>query len=141
MEAQKIDNEIQYVRSLIASNGITIENIINFLNEKLLEVHIHLTEWKREQLLSTYGDRSVGDNDNKTQSNRKKIQCDKIDRIQFWFEELARIIWDAQKLLNSMNTIGFEQAYNEVINLLKSVVESSFIIEIQPAQVVKVNTK
>lgn len=141
MEAHNIDNDIQYIRSLIASNGITIENIISFLNEKLLAVHLHLTEWKRDQLLVTYGDRFVGDNNNQALSSRKKSQFEKLDQIQSWFEDLARIIWDAQKLLNSMNTPGFEQAYNEVINILKTLAESSLIIEMQPSQVIKVNTR
>lgn len=97
-----------------------------------------LINWKREQQLAGNG----------------AVFNSNLDTIQEWCESLAGLIWltrhhckEVERLKQKLplDPLGVQdiipQLLNDVTQLLSSLVTSTFIIEKQPPQVMKTNTR
>lgn len=103
--------------------------------QKLL-INNRLNKWRRDQALAGNG-ASLNEN------------C--LDEIQWWFEKLAEIIWtvrcsiEAIREINSSVSLSAddatEQYFKDVTTLLQNLIESGFIVEKQPPQVLKTDVK
>lgn len=71
-----------------------------------------------------------------------------LDEMQMWFEKLAEIIWTTRYCIEATRDINrnfsfkppdyiTEEAFQDVTTLLKNLIESAFIVEHQPPQVLK----
>ena len=107
-------------------------DLLNIIQSKILDEE--LISWKRRQQLAGNG---LAFNDN-------------LSDIQKWSEELARYIWKnrqqikdllCHKLQAPISDDVLKQLLDQVTQLLSSLVTSSFIIEKQPPQVLKTNTR
>lgn len=103
-------------------------------------LNIHLNTWKNDQELAGIGFKPRG--------------VISLDLIQMWCEQLAEIVWSTrhqirqvmehkEKLISEeVNVINYlPQLSNEIDILLANLIESNFIIENQPPQVVRTSTK
>lgn len=116
--------------------------LIQSLQEAMFEINEvqkvviinRLGRWQRDQALS---------------GNGAPLPVNTLDEIQVWFEKLAELIWttrttiDALRKLNvafnmNMNT---DQYYDQITKLLQLLIVSGFIVEKQPPQVMKTNTR
>lgn len=110
--------------------------LINTLQAQVLDEE--LIRWKREQQLAGNG----------------AVFNSNLDTIQEWCESLAELIWtnrqQIQKVEVLKNKLPLEspsvpdvlpQLLAEITQLLSSLVTSTFIIEKQPPQVMKTNTR
>lgn len=99
--------------------------------QKLL-IFNRLNKWHRDQALA---------------GNGAPLNKNDLDEIQLWFEKLAEIILttrcciEATREINnsiSSETCGvIAQAHTDVTTLLTNLIESAFIVEMQPPQVLK----
>ncbi|RWS25719.1 signal transducer and activator of transcription 5B-like protein [Leptotrombidium deliense] len=108
---------------------------LHALQQKVLDDE--LIRWKRAQQLS--GNGAVFDNN--------------LEKIQEWCEAVAEILWQNRQQLERVETLCTQvplqsspleeiSIYKQKItNLLSSLVTSTFIIEKQPPQVMKTNTR
>lgn len=116
-----------------------IRAVINLLDEvQKIVIHKRLGKWQRDQALA---------------GNGAPLPLSALDEIQGWFENLAEMIWTTRTLIDTMRkTIpslqgdasydeAFEVVYREVTNLLQNLIVSGFIVEKQPPQVMKTNTR
>lgn len=114
------------------------ETITNINNLQAQVLDDELIRWKRDQQLA-------GNGANFTST---------LDNIQEWCESLAELIWlnrqqikEAERLKQKLNieppgvSDVFPQLNQQITNLLSSLVTSTFIIEKQPPQVMKTNTR
>lgn len=95
-----------------------------------------LGKWQRDQALA---------------GNGAPLNGNTLDEIQSWFEKLAEIIWTTRCSIEATREIngGFsmnmgdviERAYREITTLLQNLIVSGFIVEKQPPQVMKTNTR
>lgn len=114
-----------------------IRTVINLLDEvQKIVIHKRLGKWQREQALS---------------GNGAPLPLNALDEIQSWFESLAEMIWTTRTLIDIMRkpaqfpsdncNEAFESVYREVTTLLQNLIVSGFIVEKQPPQVMKTNTR
>lgn len=116
-----------------------IHSMIEKLNEvQTVVIHKRLGKWQRDQALA---------------GNGAPLPMSALDEIQSWFEILADLTWDTRSLIDTMRKTnlpiqgqanvgdGFEAAYREVTTLLQNLIVSGFIVEKQPPQVMKTNTR
>lgn len=114
-----------------------IRTVINLLDEvQKIVIHKRLGKWQREQALS---------------GNGAPLPLNALDEIQGWFESLAEMIWNTRTLIDIMRkpaqlpgdncNEAFESVYREVTTLLQNLIVSGFIVEKQPPQVMKTNTR
>lgn len=93
--------------------------------------------WKREQQLS---------------GNGMMFNSNNLETIQEWCEHLAELIWLNRQQIKEIQilhqrppvnqpTDAITQLINDITQLLSSLVTSTFIIEKQPPQVMKTNTR
>lgn len=120
---------------LLSAIGITTK-LIDELQQIVIQKR--LSKWQREQVLA---------------GNGGPYPFNALDEIQQWFEALAEIIWNSRSLVDNMRCRGnfpfngddfvhqFEEHYNNINNLLQNLIVSSFIVEKQPPQVMKTNTR
>ncbi|KAG4074001.1 hypothetical protein HA402_014206 [Bradysia odoriphaga] len=112
------------------------QNIVDVISQidsvqKLL-ILSRLDKWHRSQALA---------------GNGALLNKNSLDEMQLWFEKLAEIIWTTLCCIEStcaINSITFsdangviEQAYNDVTRLLVNLIESGFVVEDQPPQIMK----
>ncbi|XP_055616698.1 signal transducer and transcription activator isoform X3 [Toxorhynchites rutilus septentrionalis] len=103
-------------------------------------LHKYLTQWKINQGFA--GNGAAG------------MSSSNLDTIQTWCETLAEIIWTTKDqirlAMKSKSKLNIEepnlpdflpQCLVEVTNLLKGLITTTFIIEKQPPQVMKTNTR
>lgn len=115
-----------------------IRSVIEMLNEtQKIVIHKRLAKWQRDQALA---------------GNGAPLQFNSLDDIQTWFEELADLIVHTKSVIDTMrkniplqsqnnpNDL-FEVAYREITLLLQNLIVSAFIVEKQPPQVMKTNTR
>ncbi|XP_029171422.1 signal transducer and activator of transcription 5B [Nylanderia fulva] len=111
-------------------------NSLNSLQSKVLDEE--LISWKRDQQLAGNG----------------ATFSSNLDIIQNWCESLADIIWHTRQQIKEAeilkNKFSYEQSMipdifpslnTQITQLLSSLVTSTFIIEKQPPQVMKTNTR
>lgn len=115
-----------------------IRTVIDSLDEvQKIVIHKRLGKWQRDQALA---------------GNGAPSPTNALDEIQIWFEELAELIWNTRTLIDTMRKCqiplnqgnfsdGFEIAYREITSLLQNLIVSGFIVEKQPPQVMKTNTR
>lgn len=101
-------------------------------------IHKRLHKWQQSQVLA---------------GNGGELPLNGLDQIQQWFEALADIIWSTRTLIDSMRSKThlpcssanfnelFEDAFRNINRLLQNLILSSFIVEKQPPQVMKTNTR
>ncbi|CAN8013237.1 unnamed protein product [Ixodes persulcatus] len=130
-------NELRDMRLAFADKQQETSLQLGALQTRVLDDE--LIKWKRAQQLG--GNGTPFDNN--------------LDQIQEWCEALSEIIWQnrqqikrvehlaAQVPIGSASSIGerFTALNAQVTNLLSSLVTSTFIIEKQPPQVMKTNTR
>lgn len=93
-----------------------------------------LGRWQRDQALS---------------GNGAPLPINALDEIQLWFEKLAELILntrnsiDAIRKLNSIFNMNMnvDLHYKKITELLQELIVSGFIVEKQPPQVMKTNTR
>lgn len=108
------------------------------VQEKVL--HKYLTQWKINQGFAGNG--------------ASGMSASNLDTIQAWCENLAEIIWNTKDqirlAMKNKSKLNIEepnlpdflpQSLVEVTNLLKALITTTFIIEKQPPQVMKTNTR
>lgn len=114
---------------------ISLDSIINEISEVQKTVILkRLGRWQRDQALS---------------GNGAPLPLNTLDEIQNWFEKLAELIWttrtsiDAIRKLNSLFHVNMnvETFYKKITELLQELIVSGFIVEKQPPQVMKTNTR
>lgn len=117
-----------------------IRNVIQRLAEvQKVVIHKRLGKWQRDQALA---------------GNGAPLAMSTLDEIQMWFEELADLIWTTRTLIDTIRKTNmplqggqsnfndvFEVAYREITTLLQNLIVSGFIVEKQPPQVMKTNTR
>ncbi|XP_055601418.1 signal transducer and transcription activator-like isoform X2 [Uranotaenia lowii] len=112
--------------------------LISQVQDKVL--HKYLTQWKINQGFA--GNGAPG------------LSASNLDTIQAWCENLAEIIWNTKDqirlAMKNKSKLNIEepnlpdflpQSLVEVTNLLKTLITTTFIIEKQPPQVMKTNTR
>lgn len=130
---QKWQNIIQQRQNIF----ISIRNVIDLLSivQKIITEN-QLYKWKCYQTLAGYGDRILN----------ASVE-EMLHQMQNWFEDLAKLICDTRSLINWFIHNPFNQpnitdeseikAYNDINKLFESLISSSFIVEVQPPQVIK----
>ncbi|GBO13657.1 Signal transducer and activator of transcription 5B, partial [Araneus ventricosus] len=110
---------------------------LNELQKRILDTE--LIKWKRSQQLAGNGEPFLNN----------------LDQIQEWCEALADIIWQNRQQIRQVETLASQVPLNipgnvmeklpvlnnQITGLLSSLVTSTFIIEKQPPQVLKTNTR
>lgn len=116
----------------------SVRAVIDLLDEvQKIVIHKRLGKWQRDQALA---------------GNGAPLPLSALDEIQIWFEDLAELIWNTRTLIDTMRksnlplsstnfSDGFEVAYRDITNLLQNLIVSGFIVEKQPPQVMKTNTR
>ncbi|XP_059486030.1 signal transducer and activator of transcription 5B isoform X2 [Neocloeon triangulifer] len=132
---QKVANVIQF-RIQLADQLKETVGILHTLQARVLDDE--LIRWKREQQLAGNG------------------SCfnSNLDSIQEWCEALAEIIWMNRQQIKEADRLKQKLAFeppgvidilpslnSQITQLLSSLVTSTFIIEKQPPQVMKTNTR
>lgn len=114
-------------------------SLITELQQKVIDEE--LTEWKRGQQLGGNGGSDINSS------------SAKLELIQSWCEILAEAIWSTFQQLRKMSMICsnlqlqqqryacLDQYQEDVQGLLAGIVKSTFMIEKQPPQVMKTNTR
>lgn len=123
----------------------SIENIINSIKEvQNFVLCTKFGEWKSNQLLASNGDRvSVRTN---ICGNRMKTS---LDEIQKWIGELFQLLKNMQVLLNSVNKSEICEQFNNQLEKVQFDVNTQqeillracFVVEIQPPQIIKKDTR
>ncbi|KAK3888457.1 hypothetical protein Pcinc_007483 [Petrolisthes cinctipes] len=134
--AQKVSGLLQRRMDLAEKHKGTIDRL-NSLQQRILDEE--LINWKREQQMA---------------GNGKPFNTNKLDQIQEWCEALAEIIWLNRHQIKECERhqtkipitppggVDMLPTLNShITRLLSSLVTSTFIIEKQPPQVMKTNTR
>lgn len=120
----------------------SIGSVINAIDDVQKTVYKRLNNWHGDQVLLSNGDRGLeGNNSRET-----------LDEIQNWFGELFILIWNTRTLIDSMRNSDishsqsklngqFEQAFSTITKFLQDLIVSSFVVEEQPPQVIKKDTR
>ncbi|XP_066977172.1 signal transducer and activator of transcription 5B isoform X2 [Macrobrachium rosenbergii] len=134
--AQKVSGLLQRRMALAEKHKGTIDRL-NSLQQRILDEE--LINWKREQQMA---------------GNGRPFNQNKLDQIQEWCEALAEIIWLNRHQIKECERhqtkipiappggVDMLPTLNShITRLLSSLVTSTFIIEKQPPQVMKTNTR
>merc|ERR1712130_121641 len=138
----KMQQQVAQKYNMMANRRGELVNVMvsNYRQIQELQTHVldkELIAWKREQQLSGNG----------------KAMTLSLEVLQEWCEGLAQILWEmrtqTKQLLhdkeqladNNEHTRQLPDLLKEVTNLLSNLVTGTFIIEKQPPQVMKTNTR
>lgn len=109
---------------------ISIGAAVNLLNEmKEIVIENSLKQWKHNQIMAI------------------DLTSDKLDEIQNWLEQLVIINLKMIDMVKAMRSDKMkynekiENLNDELSNILQSLISSSFIVEAQPEQVIKKDTR
>lgn len=137
-------NQIELMTETINKNRSELYSnicaVIEALNEtQKIVIHKRLGKWQREQALS---------------GNGFHLMHSGLDEIQSWLEGLADSIVNTRSTIDAMRKMPsipiqtpnggndyFDAAYRDIVLLLQNLIVSSFIVEKQPPQVMKTNTR
>jgi len=142
VNVDKMQQQVAQKYNMMASRRGELVNVMvnNYRQIQELQTHVldkELINWKREQQLSGNG----------------KTMTLSLEVLQEWCEGLAQILWEmrtqTKQLLhdkeqladNNEQTRQLPDLLKEVTNLLSNLVTGTFIIEKQPPQVMKTNTR
>jgi len=142
VNVDKMQQQVAQKYNMMASRRGELVNVMvaNYHQIQELQTHVmdkELIDWKREQQLSGNG----------------KTMALSLEVLQEWCEGLAQILWEmrtqTKQLLhdkeqladNNEQTRQLPDLLKEVTNLLSNLVTGTFIIEKQPPQVMKTNTR
>lgn len=115
-------------------------NIIEMIgNLQKIVIHTRLGNWQKEQAAA---------------GNGGSLNTNALNDIQTWFEELAELLWISRSTIDTIKRTNssyqpnnqnyynyFNVCYNEISGLLQNLIVSGFIVEKQPPQVMKTNTR
>ncbi|KAL1490502.1 hypothetical protein ABEB36_013184 [Hypothenemus hampei] len=138
-----------------------LEQDLNRRVAALMELRIKITEQLRQnyQLLSQVQSQVIDDElirwkRNQQLSGNGVLFNSSLDKIQEWCEEIAELIWLNRQQIKEVERLKQKLALDppgvvdvlptilsEITQLLSSLVTSTFIIEKQPPQVMKTNTR
>lgn len=94
-----------------------------------------LAQWQRNQVMA---------------GNGAPLTKGSLDDIQNWFEKLFDSIWLTRSIIMKIRTINeklrlthatFDESLNNITILLQNLIVSGFVVEKQPPQVMKTNTR
>ncbi|XP_070535764.1 signal transducer and activator of transcription 5B-like isoform X3 [Ptychodera flava] len=139
---KEVDTVLQTEAQQLLKNRIDLaekhQRTFNILEELLnTTLEDQLVQWKRRQQLSGIGGPPEGN----------------LDQIQQWCENLAELIWQNRQQIKKIDLLRQQlpmkcpgpdllpQLHNTITSLLSTLVTSTFIIEKQPPQVLKKDTK
>jgi len=139
---EKMQQQVAQKHTLMTNRrGELVRTMVaNYQQVQELQTHVldkELINWKREQQLSGNG----------------KQMALSLETLQEWCEGLAQILWemrtqtkqlqhDKEQLVdNSQHTVALPELLKGVTTLLSNLVTGTFIIEKQPPQVMKTNTR
>lgn len=106
-----------------------IEMVVNAIaRAQCYVVYKLLAGWKRGQALA---------------GNGATLPKNAINEIQIWFERLAELIWSTRKVIEAVSHHNhvLESNFKKINNILIWLIESGFVVEEQPAQVLRLNTR
>lgn len=128
-----LTNNIESVAHDLTRNiGTVIAEITEVQN---IVIYKRLARWQREQALA---------------GNGAPLPVNTLDEIQVWFEKLAELIWITRNVIDAvrrhqiyqMNMESYYEGYfTEITKKLEFLIVSGFIVEKQPPQVMKTNTR
>lgn len=113
----------------------SMQNVISLLSEvQNVVINNRLGKWKRDQALA---------------GNGAQFILSTLDEIQTWFRNLDELLTMARTFVNRMRVSSlpfdqlnlyreFNELYQDISKLFEDLVRSSFIVEKQPMQVMKV---
>ncbi|XP_077993966.1 signal transducer and activator of transcription 5B-like isoform X2 [Glandiceps talaboti] len=139
---KEVDTVLQTEAQQLLKNRIDLaekhQQTFNILEELLNStLEDQLVQWKRRQQLAGIGGPPEGS----------------LDQIQQWCENLAELIWQNRQQIKKIDLLRQQlpmkcpgpdllpQLHNTITSLLSTLVTSTFIIEKQPPQVLKKDTK
>uniref|UniRef100_A0A8D8A5G2 Signal transducer and activator of transcription n=1 Tax=Culex pipiens TaxID=7175 RepID=A0A8D8A5G2_CULPI len=158
---ENLDNAAlrEHARTTLAQQERQVNEMVNLITGKRLQLvenfrkTIQLTSQVQEKVLHKYLT-NWKINQGFAGNGASGMSASNLDTIQAWCESLAEIIWNTkdqirlamknkQKLnIEEPNLPDFlPQSLVEVTNLLKALITTTFIIEKQPPQVMKTNTR
>nr|XP_006814943.1 PREDICTED: signal transducer and activator of transcription 5B isoform X3 [Saccoglossus kowalevskii] len=141
-ERKEVDTNLQLEAQQLLQNRIdlaekhqqTFKILEDLLNQTLED---QLVQWKRRQQLASIGGPPEGS----------------LEQIQQWCENLADLIWQNRQQIKNIDLLRQQlpmkcpgsdllpQLHNTITSLLSTLVTSTFIIDKQPPQVLKKDTK
>lgn len=118
----------------------SICRVIGTLESVQFDVYKRLNDWRCNQRLACYGDRGL---------DGSKLN---LDEIQIWFGELYILISNTRTLIESMRNSDlphtqtqlnheFDSVFDKITRILQQLILSSFVVEEQPPQVIKKETR
>ncbi|CAG7720574.1 unnamed protein product [Allacma fusca] len=142
------EQDTQHRINRVINTKTDFENKISIIISQLTDLqakvlNVQLDNWKRQQQLA---------------ANTSKFN-DSLDTLQLWCEDLAGLLWNIRFQLKSAERVkqGILQVtlvstdglagdklsdlQQKILQLLSALVSQSFIVEVQPPQVLKTNTK
>ncbi|XP_031620455.1 signal transducer and transcription activator-like [Contarinia nasturtii] len=138
-ECEQVINAINHQRSLISSSFNSILNLFADIESGMIE---RLKEWRRVQLLSGFDYRSRVT----TIVDKSDDLKNELDTIQIQYEGLFDCVLNTRNILNTIYIINngvnisdnVQSKFNPKIDkLLFDLISRSFIIDLQPPQIVK----
>jgi len=125
-------------QTAVLSNMIQLFEQVKQLQTRVLD--LELIGWKHRQ---------------KSAGNGYKMPENKLDRLQVWCSGLAEIIWQMRQQVNTLKSLNsrfsdgnsqqqaqqIEMFLGNITELLSNLVTGTFVIEKQPPQVMKTNTR
>ncbi|XP_055308232.1 signal transducer and transcription activator-like [Sitodiplosis mosellana] len=146
-------DEVNRIRSNIDQQCgqilVSIQTVFNLLNEtQQILIDKRLTKWKYDQILAGFGDKNIK---TETDSHNKNPQLrSALDDIQTQFEGLYEcasgtmsvlgIIHECYGQLNCVDSLE-AKASSDITNMLQKLVQSSFVVDQQPPQVITEGTR
>lgn len=139
-----IGNHIINLRKEILCSSQQIVFSLHELQNILIQ---RLNKWKDYQILTGYGDRGVVSV--QIAWNLWKLPSLVLNEIENWFTQLYEICGKMLESFSAMQTpqfvlsVGneFEPHCNDIANLQRQLIVSSLIIEVQPPQIIKKDTR
>merc|ERR1712018_394743 len=141
-QKEAIEKNIRQKYTNITSLRTTLHNVYlriyeEYLNLQKIVLEKELLQWQREQQMA---------------GNGYNMNVGHLEVIQEWCKGLADIIWQMKQQVKSLqglrdilpdpsNTDSKPTLLNDITTLLYNLVKSTFIIEKQPPQVMKTNTR
>lgn len=127
----------------------SIQTIIKLLNEALqILIDNLLANWKRDQIIAGFGDGNVKSIPNLYDRNARLKRA--LDDIQIQFEVLFDCALNTRTLLNDIHNCHRQLHYVDTLTMeasqdiniiLQSLIQSSFVIDEQPPQVINKDKK
>lgn len=130
---------------------ILLENIERFAQNLTQNLGLVMTEINEVQKIVIINRLGRWQRDQALAGNGAPLPVNALDEIQLWFEKLAELIWTTRNMVDAIRKLNqsfhmnmdtyYESYYEQVTKLLQVLIVSGFIVEKQPPQVMKTNTR